>query len=487
MTGTQSETVPHIWPGLFLDEVTSDVRYSLRWLDPRLPGYNPSNPGPLWSEVWDLNNDGAVLGATAPEYLPYGSDGDSPWHHRITIWNPDPTIVDELPYVWGKAAFNDVGDIVEDAGVYSDDRNNRWEGDGAQYVDGVNLHLKKKLAVHAVRAKDINNRGIITGDLVASAGSKARAFVYNAKSGGPPTDFNLSRDGGNSVGWAINQRDHVLGHSTHGEYRWNSPLLIQRIDAKCFLYVDGGVIDLGNRRRGMALNDHDVVVGCRQADVSQPYLTAFALRADAATLDDEDLGALPGHKFSQANDINNHGDIVGMSVPKSSYGDSDARDGSAFVRLRNGSMQDLNDLIPPDSGWKLISALRINSNGQILCWGTGPTPLQTGGGLADGYMKGAGCLLSPETTIPAPFHDNFISDRFGLVGGTGWVFQVPGGRPVPINPNELWDRLTPEKRDIVLGLAMSELAGRVSDADARAKLENAARTVAKQAMDRWTD
>jgi hypothetical protein len=279
----------------------------------------------------------------------------------------------------------------------------------------------------------------------------------------------------------------VLGYSARGEYWGYSPLVIHDSDTKGFLYVDGGVIDLGNRRRCMALNDHDVVVGCRRVDDSQPYLTAFALRADAATLDDEDLGALPGHKFSQANDINNRGDIVGMSAPKSSYGDSDARHGYAFVRLRNGSMQDLNDLIPPDSGWKLISALRINNNGQILCWGTGPTALQTGGGTADGYMTGAACLLSPETTIPAPFHDNFISDRYGLVGGTGWVFQGPGGRPVPINPNELWDRLTPEKRDIVLGLLMSEIAGRVSDADARTELENAARTMAKQAMDRWTE
>jgi hypothetical protein len=92
-----------------------------------------------------------------------------------------------------------------------------------------------------------------------------------------------------------------------------------------------------------------------------------------------------------------------------------------FVRLNGGEMQDLNDLISPDSGAVLTFTWRINNAGQIL-----------GNGYFPGGRRGS-CVLTPYTQIPPPFHDNFISDRYGLVGGTGWVFRAPGGRPVPIN------------------------------------------------------
>jgi probable HAF family extracellular repeat protein len=49
---------------------------------------------------------------------------------------------------------------------------------------------------------------------------------------------------------------------------------------------------------------------------------------------------------------------------------SSSRSGSSHAFLWNdGVMSDLNDLIPPDSGWVLFSAAAINDVGQIVGWG----------------------------------------------------------------------------------------------------------------------
>ncbi len=47
-------------------------------------------------------------------------------------------------------------------------------------------------------------------------------------------------------------------------------------------------------------------------------------------------------------------------------------------------MTDLNDFLPPDSGWELISARDINDWGWIVWYGTNP----------DGYTRAF--LLAPE-------------------------------------------------------------------------------------------
>ena len=476
MTGTLTGNVPHTWPGLVLNgQASSGVRYSPQWLDPSRPGEDDG--WPVSAEVWDLNNEGVALGTTPPHKKKTGSgefdfEGgiNASWHHHVTTWNPDRTELDDLPRSGidhTRGALNDVGDIVISEGA----RNDATEDlEGFVYVDGNLLNLRQKLGVHSVFPTDINNRGIVTGSIYNAANSRSRAFIYNAKTGGPPTDFNLGRDDlqKQTMGQAINQSDHVLGFSAPLPGYISTQWDFYKHPATAFLYIDGSVIDLGDRK-ALALNDHDVVVGFRTFEDS-PYVTAFSLAAGAETLKDENLGALPGHQQSQANDINNHGDIVGISGTASQR----RWEERAFVRLRGGAMQDLNDLIPPESGAKLTSALRINNAGQILC---------------RGYRSGIGqmgCILSPYIQLPPPFHENYEGERYGLTGGSGWVwFGRPDTPPVPINPNELWAQLSSEKRDIILGLTMAELAGRVSDADAREELENAARALAQQAIDRW--
>lgn len=72
-----------------------------------------------------------------------------------------------------------------------------------------------------------------------------------------------------------------------------------------------------------------------------------------------DLGTL-GATSTLAEAINQSGDVVGTSTTAS---------GSRAFLYKNGVMQDLNQLVPPDSGWELLDATAINDRGQIA--GTG--------------------------------------------------------------------------------------------------------------------
>jgi probable HAF family extracellular repeat protein len=96
----------------------------------------------------------------------------------------------------------------------------------------------------------------------------------------------------------------------------------------------------------------------------------------------QDLGTLSRAKPSAAFGINNSGQVVGFSYTAS---------GQAHAFLwQNGTMSDLNDLIPPGSGWDLGAAYAINNAGQIV-----------GVGVHNG--QGRAFLLTPDSSgLPAP-------------------------------------------------------------------------------------
>ena len=71
----------------------------------------------------------------------------------------------------------------------------------------------------------------------------------------------------------------------------------------------------------------------------------------------KDLGTLGG-KNSQAFGINSFGDVVGTAQTR--------RGGFHAVLYFRGNVLDLNMLLPPHSGWVLVSANSINDNGKIV-------------------------------------------------------------------------------------------------------------------------
>jgi len=77
-----------------------------------------------------------------------------------------------------------------------------------------------------------------------------------------------------------------------------------------------------------------------------------------------DLGLLPGGTISVANALNDSDVVVG-------FGDFTGSAGAihAFQWTASNGMTDLNNLIPPNSGWTLLEAKGINERGEIV--GTG--------------------------------------------------------------------------------------------------------------------
>jgi probable HAF family extracellular repeat protein len=103
---------------------------------------------------------------------------------------------------------------------------------------------------------------------------------------------------------------------------------------------------------GDALNNVGEVVGC----ASTEYLGRAFLWSEADGM--RDLGTLrTGGNTSCALGINDTGEVVGSSGNTTVH---------PFLWTRSAGMQDLNSLIPPNSGWVLGSANAINAAGQIV-------------------------------------------------------------------------------------------------------------------------
>lgn len=148
------------------------------------------------------------------------------------------------------------------------------------------------------------------------------------------------------------------------------------------------------------------------------------------------IGTLGGQQ-SIAWDLNDHGDVVGGAI-------DGLNRNRAFI-YRQGVLQDLNDLIPPNTGWELLSAEGINNDGRIV--GTGSfqsalrpfllTPDRAGGfslygqGCAgtDGWvpqLRGTGC--------PSPGETLRFSVSLGLGGAAARMFVGNGVQTLEIAP-----------------------------------------------------
>jgi len=218
-------------------------------------------------------------------------------------------------------------------------------------------------------ANQINNRGEVAGmaenDMTdtacPSAGPQKLQFKpvvwRNGKVQELPT-YPGDPDG-NAV--AINDHGQVAGGS--GDCTAFSPISLTNLQPlHALLWEDGKATDLGNLGgtghgngiEAVNLNNHGQVVG--NSDLTgDANFHAFLWTRETGMLD---LGTLPGDANSAANGINDAGDVVGVSLDASF-------NPRAFLR-QNGTMTDLNTLIPADSPLFLITACSINSDGEII-------------------------------------------------------------------------------------------------------------------------
>jgi probable HAF family extracellular repeat protein len=206
-------------------------------------------------------------------------------------------------------------------------------------------------------ATGINSTGQIVGSSLNDSGSWRAFFHYDGMN-----DLDTLSDGGDSFAFGINDDGLVVGCA------------VPYGSAVCHavLFWDG-VLDLGtlggNYSAARAINGGGRIVGESNLAAGGPS-RAFLYDLFGSM---QHLGTLGGAD-SQALAVNAAGQVVGVAK---NFGGADR----AFL-FANGTMIDLNTLLPPGSGWVLHRATGINSAGQIV-----------GTGIHNGSTRGF--LLSP--------------------------------------------------------------------------------------------
>ena len=151
--------------------------------------------------------------------------------------------------------------------------------------------------------------------------------------------------------------------------RYRTDVAIDSVQ-RAMVYADGVTTVLppapdGDTSTATDLNDAGLVVGGpAERGVHVVRASGHGFLYDRTTGRMTDLGTVSGYESSVALAVNNAGQVVGFSYQPQNTADVIRR---AFLfDARTGTMTDLNQLIPPGSGWVLLDAFDINDAGQIV-------------------------------------------------------------------------------------------------------------------------
>lgn len=212
-------------------------------------------------------------------------------------------------------------------------------------------------ATSSAVAHDVNNAGLIVG--ISSNGTISRPVRWNLAGGAYGTPSDLGTIDGTAAGggraWGANESGVIVGLSR-----------AVGTTSHATMWADGVVTDLdaaANRfGQAYAVNVARVAVGSASVGTlpSGTTITRAILWANGGATE---LGLLAGYTHSEAKDVNDAGLAVGnlQTIAGS----------PAVASLWNpdGSVLDLNSLLPGGSGWTLRSAEGINASGDIVGYG----------------------------------------------------------------------------------------------------------------------
>ena len=338
----------------------------------------------------------------------------------------------------------------------------------------------------------LNDAGQVAGFGVPFDGSPGRGYLWDQ---GTLTDLGELPGGSGSLPRSINNSGQIVGASGGGAFLWQNGNISSleglrsawginnagQVVGGAFLWQDGKLTDLGSLGGGgtmaLAINDLSMVVGFSFPAIGDVTLHAFLWQDGQMT----DLGAAPGDRDSTATAINSAGTIVGETgllnddapVPRAFLYDSgtwnafgpegsvalginDAGQVVGFMPafggpIRNhaflyadGTLTDLNSLIPIGSGLLLESAAAINNAGQIV-----------GSAWDSAGRNRHGFLLTPEGG-GAPH-----AGDVGLFGLRAFVHEAATISPITIRSPasglqapEPVETAAPRPADATTGLAM---------------------------------
>jgi len=235
------------------------------------------------------------------------------------------------------------------------------------------------------------------------------------------------------MAYAINDSGQVVGASgTCAPYSIITGLYLQPLHA--LLWETGTVTDLGSlggtgQGNGIiphGINNQGQVVGYSDLRGNANFHAFLWARATGM----QDLGTLTGDVNSVAIAINDAGDVVGVSL--------DANFNLRGFLWQNGTITDLNTMVPANSPLSLITACGINSSGQIIGVAV------TSAGEVHGYLLSPSSLSSGGSPAPSgtnavvtPLNlttsaSSVILDGSGSTSGAGslrYLYTVvPGGK-----------------------------------------------------------
>ena len=242
------------------------------------------------------------------------------------------------PFSWSGGTMTDLGTFNAMTMSEANAVNSTGDVVGGSNSRAFLVHNKKMTDLGPGMATSINDFGEIVGN---SQG----AFLISGGTRTTLPDLSSYGGGGFSSASGINNNHQIVGASDNAGG-----------NSHAVLWASGTITDLGTlggtQSAAYAVNNLGQVTGW--AHTASEATDVFLWSGGKMT----DLGTFGLDPVGEA--INNHGVIVGQS-------------GNGAWIWSNGTFQNLNNLIPPGSGFTLNDATAINDNGQIVVNGTNAT------------------------------------------------------------------------------------------------------------------
>jgi probable HAF family extracellular repeat protein len=326
--------------------------------------------------TYTVTDLGAVAGAFVTDPTDINNRGEAAVTSIFSFRQPRPTfgfvskdgVMTLLPGLGGQftfaSAINDSGIVAGSSTLAGDTITHAaiWDSDLDQVTDLGTLGGATSAALW------LNNRRQAVGDSETSNGTDFHAFLWDR---GVMTDLG-TLGGSFSFAFAINDSQLIVGQSdttTTIDPVFGLPTF------HGFVWERGVLSDLGEIFGGhfnyaQYVNDGGDIVGA--ADLAGD-LTGHAFKIRNGSL--IDLGAVAGDTNSAALGANNRGQIVGisgLSFEDPTFGPpvNTFQCPCHAAIWEDGTVTDLNTVIPAGSGWQLVNALAINDRGQIVGSGT---------------------------------------------------------------------------------------------------------------------